>query len=585
MTAQAAIPASQTKRRARRLTPPLSTVPIAVYIGVLLLGPGVLLILYSFYTAGFYTVIHTLTAANYQEIFSVSIYWQLLLKSWLVGLIVATIVAVFAFTMAYAMRFTFGRWGPRLLILVMATLLSSYVVRIFAWMTILGTNGLTNTVLLDLGIIQRPLSFLLYGYFAIGLVLVYVYLPLAVLPIYAALQEIDPHALEASRDLGSSGFETLRRITIPLAMHGIRVAFAVTFIFAASDYVTPTLVGGLSGQMAGNVIQDQFTQSGNYPLGAALAIVLVAGFPVILGVLALVSRLLAHLVSLLPRRSRRRRSEALGRSIDRVARFPYAGIMTGLLLVFLAAPLLTVIFFSFNSSPVPGLPFQGFTVHWYQQVLASGQFRAALTTSLEVAGLGVLGALILGTPAAFGLARRRTSVNALVNTVVFAPIAVPGVVIGVALLTTLDYSGIAAGLLPTVAAHVLLICPFVVLVVRARLTGLDPRIEEAARDLGARGIRVFRTILLPILATALLGAAILAAAISFDELIVTNFTIGAGATLPVWIFSQARTGLTTAVNAIAVLLFGGSLCLIGLTALILRLQRSRRLTDTLLEQP
>ena len=163
--------------------------------------------------------------------------------------------------MAYAMRFSLGRWGPRLLILVMATLLSSYIVRIFAWMTILGTNGLTNTVLLDLGVISHPLSFLLYGYFAIGLVLVYVYLPLAVLPIYAALQGVDPHAIEASRDLGATRLQTLRRVTIPLAMHGIRIAFAVSFIFAASDYVTPTLVGGLSGQMAGNVIQDQLTES------------------------------------------------------------------------------------------------------------------------------------------------------------------------------------------------------------------------------------------------------------------------------------------------------------------------------------
>ena len=86
------------------------------------------------------------------------------------------------------------------MILVMATLLSSDIVRIFAWMTILGTNGLTNTVLLDLGVVNHPLSFLLYGYFAIGLVLVYVYLPLAVLPIDAALQGVDHHAPEASRD-------------------------------------------------------------------------------------------------------------------------------------------------------------------------------------------------------------------------------------------------------------------------------------------------------------------------------------------------------------------------------------------------
>jgi ABC-type spermidine/putrescine transport system permease subunit II len=336
--------------------------------------------------------------------------------------------------------------------------------------------------------------------------------------------------------------------------------------------------------MAGNVIQDQFTQSGNYPLGAALAILLVAGFPVILGGLTITIRVLGRVGSRIPRHQRKARPEWLTRVADAASRVPYAGIVTGLLVLFLALPLLTVIFFSFNKSPVPGLPFEGFTFHWYRHVLASGQFHAALRTTLEVAALAVAGAVLLGTPAAFGLARRRSRLSPLINTVVFAPIAVPGVVIGIALLTTLDYSGIPAGIWPTVAAHVLLVCPFVVLVVRARLTGLDPGIEEAARDLGARRARVFRTILLPILASALAGAAILAAAISFDELVVTNFTIGAGATLPVWIFSQARTGLTTSINAIAVLLFAGSLSLIGLTALLLRLQRSRRLTDTLVAQ-
>ena len=95
----------------RRRIPPLSTIPIAVYIGVLLVAPGVLLILYSFYTGSFYTVVHTFTTANYHEVFTTAVYWQLLLKSWLVGLIVASIITILAFTMAYAMRFRLGPGG------------------------------------------------------------------------------------------------------------------------------------------------------------------------------------------------------------------------------------------------------------------------------------------------------------------------------------------------------------------------------------------------------------------------------------------------------------------------------------------
>lgn len=560
---------------------PLATVPIMAYIGFLLLVPGALLVLYSFYTAGFYTVIHTFTWSNYHEIYALSLYWKLLVKSWAVGLVVAAIIVVCAFVIAYALTFRLGRWGPRLLILILATLLSSYIVRIFAWMTILGTDGLINRLLMDLGVISHPLTFLLYGYFAIILTLVYVYLPLAVLPIYAALQEVDPHALEASRDLGATGFQTLRRITLPLAMHGIRVAFAISFIFAASDYVTPILVGGLSGQMAGNVIQDQFTESGNYPLGAALAIALVVGFPVILGAISVGARLAVQWSRRVGRAKPWSLPPAARRVADVVTALPYTEAATLLLMLFLALPLITVIVFSFNDSPVPGLPLQGFTLSWYRQVLDSDTFHQVFRTSLTVAGLGVLGAIIIGVPAAFGLARHRFAAEPMVSAVVFAPIAVPGVVIGVALLIALDYSGILGGIYPTAAAHTLLVCPFVVLVLRARLIGINPQIEEAARDLGARRSRVLRTILLPLIASALVGAAILAAAISLDELVVTNFTIGAGATIPIWVFSQARTGLTTAINAIAVLLFTGSLLLIGAAALALRLQRAARLSDVL----
>jgi ABC-type spermidine/putrescine transport system permease subunit II len=257
--------------------------------------------------------------------------------------------------------------------------------------------------------------------------------------------------------------------------------------------------------------------------------------------------------------------------------------MTVLLLIFLAVPLITVVVFSFNNSPIPGLPFRGLTAVWYGRLLASGYFHRVLDTSLVIAGLAVTGAMALGVPAAFAL-RRRFRLSGLLTALVFAPVAVPGVVIGVALLSALDYTNILAGVAPTVAAHILLVSPFIVLVVRSRLLGIDRRIEEAARDLGAGRMRLLRTIMMPLLATALLGAGILAVAISLDELVVTNFTIGSSATIPVWVFSQARTGLTPSINAIAVLLMGASLLLLGLAALVTRLRSASRLSEILAEE-
>ena len=566
--------------RLRAWAIPPTSVPVVSYVLVLLVIPVGLLVVYSFFTSGFFTVVRRFTLDNYHQILQLSLNWELLVKSWAVGLVVAAIIVVFGFAMAYALALRAGKWGPRLLAVVMASLLASYVVRIYAWMTILGTNGLINRALMDLGLIHRPLTFLLYGYFAIILTLVYVYLPLGVLPMYAALQGVDPHLIEASRDLGASRFQTLRRITIPMSNHGIWVAFAFSFILASSDYVTPILVGGFSGQMAGNVIQDQFSEAGNYPFGAALSVALMVGYPIILGALALLSRV--------PRWARHRvRFAAPGprrmrRLADLFDRLPYAWVLTVLLLIFLALPLATVVFFSFNNSPIPGLPFRGLTAHWYGRLVGSAEFHRVLDTSLVIAGLAVIGAMAIGIPAAFAL-RRRFRLSGPLTALVFAPVAVPGVVIGVALLSALDYTNILAGVSATVAAHILLVCPFVVLVVRSRLLGIDRRIEEAARDLGAGRLRLLRTITMPLLAAALIGAGILAAAISLDELVVTNFTIGSSATIPVWVFSQARTGLTPSINAIAVLLLGASLLLLGLAALATRLRSAARLADILAE--
>jgi ABC-type spermidine/putrescine transport system permease subunit II len=126
--------------------------------------------------------------------------------------------------------------------------------------------------------------------------------------------------------------------------------------------------------------------------------------------------------------------------------------------------------------------------------------------------------------------------------------------------------------------------PFIVLVVRTRLEKIDPRVEEAGRDLGSRPSRVFRTVTLPMLTPSLLGAGLLAAAISLDDLLVTNFTIGANATVPVWIASQMRVGLTPALNAVSVLMLIGSLGLIALAAIVVSFRRSMRLSTMLAER-
>jgi ABC-type spermidine/putrescine transport system permease subunit II len=187
-------------------------------------------------------------------------------------------------------------------------------------------------------------------------------------------------------------------------------------------------------------------------------------------------------------------------------------------------------------------------------------------------GASVVGGLALGVPAAFVLvrSRRRRLTSAALTPAVYAPVAVPGVMIGIALLTAAAFLNLQVGLVASGLAHILIATPYIVLVLRSRLLAMDIRIEEAAKDLGANPLKVFFDITLTLLKPSLIAAALLAAAVSLDELLVTNFTIGTGTTLPVWVLGQIRRGLTPGINALAVMLCVASLLIIGVVAVLLR---------------
>ena len=555
----------------------LGMLPYGAYLLVVLGFPGVVLVLYSVWKPAFFTVVREFTLENYTAIVESATYFDLLLKSLAIGLLVAALLTACAFLIAYAITFRFGRWGTRVLIAIVASMLASYLVRIYAWKTIFGTRGLINEGLIGIGVIDEPLRFLLYGPFAIVITMIYVYLPLAVLPIYAGLQDIDRRMLEAARDLGSPPGRVFRQVTLPLVLPAVRTAFVLSFILAASDYVTPAFVGGTDGQMLGQIIYSQFGAGSNFPQGSALSIALIAGIAVVYGALRLLGALVRVGATHVPRRPPRRATVGPpGRVRTHLARIPAIEIATGALLLFLAAPLIVVILFSFNDSTVPGLPFRGFTAHWWTDTFAVAEFRRALRTSVEVAVLSVAIGLLIGVPAAYALVRAQRRARAVYEGLVYVPAAVPGVVFGVAVLMSAVLLEIRLGVAVTVVAHALLVSPFIVLVVRARLATMDPRLQEAARDLGSRRRRVLATIDLPLVAPSLLGASILAAAISLDNVVVTNFTIGASTTVPTYLFSGLRSDSTPALNVIAVTMLVVPLLLVALVLVLLRGRGSRR---------
>ncbi len=548
---------------------PATTWPTVGYLTVFLVLPVGVLAVYSFWIAEFFEIRPDFTLKNYLRVFGEGIYLQLVLRSIGIGLIVAAVSVPVSFLLAYAITFRLARFGSYLLILVMVSMLSSYLVRIYAWKTILGPNGVINQALGALGVIDQPLAFLLYGDFAIIVTLTHILVPYATLPIYAALQNIDRAMIEASRDLGAPPLRTFARVTLPLAMPGVSAAFLFTFILAAADYVTPQLVGGSSGMLVGRVIADQFGLAGNPPFGAALSIVLMAGYAVVIATLWLAGWTRRRL-RVRGTRAARPAGSRSGPGVPRwLRRVPWMGFAAAAILAFLYLPLVIVVIFSFNESTAGIFPIKGFSLRWYAELIASDAFMRALRSSLMVAVAAVAGSLLIAVPAAFVIARRRFALKPALLALVIGPIAVPGVVVGISLLAALTSAGFYGGLVPAGLAHVLFSIPFVVLVMRARLSEFDWQLEEAGRDLGSSPLRVLRTVTLPITAPAMIGAGILVAALSLDEFIITNFVIGANTTLPVYIWSQMRTGITPSVNAVASLILLGSFILLAASASVL----------------
>jgi spermidine/putrescine transport system permease protein len=228
-----------------------------------------------------------------------------------------------------------------------------------------------------------------------------------------------------------------------------------------------------------------------------------------------------------------------------------AWLLVSLILLFLFAPVSLVVLFSFNGGTSTGPPFQGFSLRWYDKLLSDQEFLDALYNSVVVAGVTVAFVVVVGTAAAFALAHRPSRLTSALSALVVTPIIVPGLFLGVALLSFITRLGFEPSIATVFVGHALVTLPIVFLVLSARLARLDLAMVEAARDLGASATQAFVKVILPAIAPALVGAALLVLAWSFDEFIITLFTNGGDTTVPVLIFSRLRQGLDPSINAIA----------------------------------
>ena len=470
------------------------------------------------------------------------VYAQIFLKSFWYALATTLICLVLAYPLAALIARSAAEYRDLLLLLVILPFWSNFLIRIYAWMIILGPNAAlaraVNGVLGMFGIEPVPL---LFSSFAVLVCLVYVHLPFMVLPLYANLEKHDQALLDAAQDLGASAWQRFWRITFPLSLPGVYAGVGAGVHPRARHLRDPRHPGRPRRQPDRQ--PDQAAVPGNARLAVRQRAVdradrLRAG--------ARRTRRVG--------RPRRRRPPRVRRCLGTRARVRRYGCGAAALLAyaFLYVPLVIVVVYSFNDSRL-NAEWVGFTLDWYRKLFANNEMLLAAGNSLadRPGGERACRRCWAPWPAWRCTATRCGSCPVLV----LAPIAIPEILMGVSLLIFFVLLNFTLGLVSVALAHIAFCIGFVAIVVRARLAGMDESLTEAARDCGATPWQAFRYVTLPLIMPGVIAGALMAFTLSIDDFVITFFTAGAGTvTLPLQIYSMIKIAVTPEVNAVSTLL-------------------------------
>jgi len=250
----------------------LVSVPPLLWVALFLLLPYALMFAHSFWAVHEGVIVHHWNLENYKTLFSMPLYAEVLFRTMRIAASVTICSILLGYPLAYFLSFHARARKELLYQLVIVPLWVSYLVRGYAWKTILGSDGVLNGFLQYFHVTHEPVAFLLYSPFAVVLMLTHIYTPFVFLPIYAALEHIPRPLVEASHDLGANSFQTFFRVILPLSMPGLLAGATFAFLLTLGDFLAPLLVGGPSGTMIANVVQSLFGAAFDWPLGAAISV-------------------------------------------------------------------------------------------------------------------------------------------------------------------------------------------------------------------------------------------------------------------------------------------------------------------------
>ena len=404
---------------------------------------------------------------------------------------------------------------------VLIPLWSSYLVRVFAWRLILAKDGILNWSLEQVGLGAINIG---YSNWAMWIVFSYIWLPFMILPVWAAIERVPDSFIEASADLGARGWRSFRSVLLPLILPGIVAGSIFTFSLTLGDFITPDarrrrrLDVHRQRRLPGSRhLQQRAVRGGLRDRAAGGHGHLPAGRPPAGSV----------------------RGAVIGTS--RWSRVAFA-VWAALIMLFLFFPIVIIMLYAFNPSNVQSWPLPGLSTRWFSSTWHNAEVRQALWLSLRAGLFATRIAMVLGTMAAFAVDRFRFFGREAVSLVLVLPIALPGIITGMALNSFISFNSLTFSLLTIVIGHATFCIVTVYNNVLARLRRTQSSLVEASMDLGADGWQTFRFVTLPMIATALVAGGLLAFALSFDEIVVTTFTAGAQNTLPIWIFAHIRNG-------------------------------------------
>jgi putative spermidine/putrescine transport system permease protein len=566
--------------------------PLVLLLLVMLVYPVGQLLLLSVYIDGQFTL------APYRQLFASSVYVDVLLITLKISLWTTLLAVVAAYPVAYLISSAPRKRKGTLLFWVLLSFWTSFLVRAFAWVVLLGRNGVVNQLIIALGLRETPAD-LLYNFGAVLVGMVHALMPLAVLTMLSVMENIDRNLPRAASTLGARPGTAFWKIYFPLSFPGVAAAGIMVFVTSIGFFIVPALLGGRRETMITQIIIDQVQQTLNWGFAGAISVLLLI---VVMAVFAIYDKVLG-LSTMTGSASTRVKSGArtgvthrLGESIldglgvvsdkllallPRSRKSDVAGgqsrtlrVVVLFVLFFLSIPALLMIPLSFGGGSGLGWPPQGFSLQWYRQMFDSPVWVQAITRSLVVGvGAGLL-SMLIGTPTAFLLVRGSMRGKSALLAFALSPIVVPRIIIAVGMFYFFARVGLVGTSIGLILGHAVIAVPYVVMTMMAVLKNYDTRLDFAAQSLGATPLATLRYVTFPILMAGLLSSFLFAFATSFDELTIALFaTGGMNATLPKQFWDEVTLQVSPVIAAVSTCLF------LFITALIWtadRLQQSSR---------